>query len=371
MKILYGVVGEGLGHAMRSRVCIEHLIAEGHELQIMAAGRAFPYLSKHFEHTNQIHGLHIVTEKNRVQKRKTVGSNAKAASKNLPKNIAAYFDLIAQFKPELVISDFESWTHNFARLHGLPIISIDNMQIINRARHSDEILRGARRQFELTKRIVKSKLPGCNHYMISTFFYPELRKPRTSLHPPILRPEILALDTTVAEHLLVYQTAEGNQQLEQCLAQLPMPCRVYGMRRELATEVQLGNITFCPLGEAGFLRDLASARGLVASAGFTLMGEAIYLKKPMLAVPLDGQFEQLLNARYLAASGYGMAAEELNAEALLEFIRRGPEFVDKLGAYKQDANREFLTALDLLLDRAAKVLRFTADFATGEILRRR
>ena len=38
MKILYGVVGEGMGHAMRSRVVLEHLVAQGHEVEIMASG---------------------------------------------------------------------------------------------------------------------------------------------------------------------------------------------------------------------------------------------------------------------------------------------------------------------------------------------
>ena len=40
MKILYGVVGEGMGHAVRSRVVIERLLARGYEVEIMASGRA-------------------------------------------------------------------------------------------------------------------------------------------------------------------------------------------------------------------------------------------------------------------------------------------------------------------------------------------
>ena len=36
MRVLYGVVGEGMGHAIRSRVVLEHLFAQGHEVEIMA-----------------------------------------------------------------------------------------------------------------------------------------------------------------------------------------------------------------------------------------------------------------------------------------------------------------------------------------------
>ena len=40
------------------------------------------------------------------------------------------------------------------------------------------------------------------------------------------------------------------------------------------------------------------------------MGEAVYLHKPMLAVPLARQFEQVLNARYLEHEGYGRCADD-------------------------------------------------------------
>jgi uncharacterized protein (TIGR00661 family) len=46
VKILYGVVGEGMGHAMRSRVVLEHLVAQGHEVEIMASGRATDFLGE-------------------------------------------------------------------------------------------------------------------------------------------------------------------------------------------------------------------------------------------------------------------------------------------------------------------------------------
>ncbi len=63
MRILYGVVGEGMGHAMRSRVVLEHLFAQGHEVEIMASGRAVDFLDKRFRakgDVHRIHGLHMI-----------------------------------------------------------------------------------------------------------------------------------------------------------------------------------------------------------------------------------------------------------------------------------------------------------------------
>ena len=52
--------------------------------------------------------------------------------------------IVEDFEPEVVISDFETWTYLYAKRHRLPIISIDNMQIINRCTHAPEILAGTR-----------------------------------------------------------------------------------------------------------------------------------------------------------------------------------------------------------------------------------
>src|SRR5689334_8563539 len=166
MKILYGVVGEGMGHAMRSRVILEHLIAHEHDVSIMASGRAVDFLSKRFAGVNRIHGLHMIYEENRVKLGRTVLSNVVGGATGIPQNIAAYFELVSELRPEVVISDFESWTYLYAKNHRLPILSIDNMQIINRCTHEADVLEGHRADFELARAFVKAKLPFCDEYFV-------------------------------------------------------------------------------------------------------------------------------------------------------------------------------------------------------------
>ncbi len=354
MKVLYGVVGEGMGHAMRSRVILEHLLAAGHEVEIMASGRAVDFLGKRFENVNRIHGLHMIYEENRVRRGKTFWSNVLAGNEGVPRNIAAYFQLLEDFHPEVVISDFESWTYLFGKAHGLPVISVDNMQVINRCSHPPEVLDGHEGDFQLAKAFVKGKLPFCQRYLITTFFHPEVRKDRTKLFPPILRPEILAARSTHGEHLLVYQTAEGNDALAGVLAGSGVECRVYGMRRDLLEDQVEGNVRYRPFSEAGFIADLASARAVVAGGGFTLMGEALYLHKPMLAIPVGRQFEQVLNGRWLERLGFGRMCERLDEPAQLRaFLGAVPACADRLASYAQDGNKLILDELDHLLDCAA------------------
>src|SRR3954451_17783092 len=335
MKILYGVVGEGMGHAMRSRVILEHLVEQQHDVEIMASGRAVDFLAKRFEGVNKIHGLHMIYEENRVRPGKTLWSNVVTGATGVPKNIAAYFELLTSFRPQAVISDFESWTYLYAKTHRLPILSVDNMQVINRASLPEEIVEGHQTEFQLTKAFIKSKLPWCDEYFIPSFFRPPVRKDRTRLFPPILRPEILAAKRRTGEPLLVYTTGEGNEGFAEALAKTGLECRIYGMRRGLTEEQVDGNLRFQPFSEDKFIDDLASCKAVIAGGGFTLMGEAVYLKKPMLAVPLARQFEQVLNARYLELEGYGKKADSLNdAKTVHDFVAAVPACEEKLASYK-------------------------------------
>ncbi len=170
MRILYGVVGEGMGHAIRSRVVLEHLLTE-HEVHIIASQRAVDFLRECFGDTavQRIHGLHIVTEDNRVRRGKTLWQNVRDGAEALPGQIKAYFDLIERFEPQAVISDFESWTYLFGRAHRIPVFSIDNMQIINRCELPRPVIGDDRSEFEVAKTFIKGKLPHAQHYFIATF----------------------------------------------------------------------------------------------------------------------------------------------------------------------------------------------------------
>ena len=355
MKILYGVVGEGMGHAMRSRVILEYLTSEGYEVEIMASSRACDFLSARFDDVHRIHGFHIITEDNRVRRSQTLWSNLLLGAAALPRQIEAYFEVVRDFEPQVVISDFESWTYLYAKLHGLPVFSIDNMQVIHRCTHLPTLYEGRRLDFEVTRAFVQGKLPRCDHYFITTFFQPPIERRRTSLHPPILRPEILAAREHAkdGDHLLVYHTKEGDTELTDLLAGTGIECRVYGVRRSITEEEVEGNLRFRPFSEQGFVDDLATARGVVASAGFTLMSECVYLHKPMLAVPIARHFEQFLNGQYLEHHGFGTTCPGLTEAELNRFLDAIPACRDSLAGYQQDGNNDLFFALEQEIDRAA------------------
>ena len=71
MKILYGLPSEGMGHATRSRVIVEHLLKK-HDVRIVTSDRAFTMMKKHFPNqVYQIRGFHLAYSEGQVLKRKT------------------------------------------------------------------------------------------------------------------------------------------------------------------------------------------------------------------------------------------------------------------------------------------------------------
>jgi uncharacterized protein (TIGR00661 family) len=174
-------------------------------------------------------------------------------------------------------------------------------------------------------------------------------RPRTSLHPPVLRPEILAARPEPGEHLLVYQTSTSNEALPDILKGCGRQCRVYGLRQNLRADLRDGPLLLRPFDEKVFIEDLRTARAVVSGGGFTLMSEAVFLHRPMLSVPVKKQFEQILNGRYLQRLGYGLTAAEVTREGVGELLERAGEFEGQLAGYRQDGNRETLAALDEVL----------------------
>jgi uncharacterized protein (TIGR00661 family) len=356
MRILYGVVGEGMGHATRSRVVLEHLLESGHVVRIVVSGRAHRFLVERLRQypnvtIEEIHGLTLSYFGNRLDKSSSLFSNLRKAPKGIRKNIEVYRKVAEdRFKPELVISDFESWAALYALNHFLPVISIDNMQVINRCKHDKAVLGSGGYDLSLAKLAVKLKMPGAFHYLVTSFFFPKVRKKRTTLVPPILRPEIISAKREPGEHVLVYQTAASNQDLIPTLQKLPYTFRVYGMGREGSE----GNVSLRAFSETAFVDDLRTARAAIAGGGFSFLSEAVSLQVPMLSVPVEQQYEQELNARYLAHLNYGAWSRDLSADKIVDFLERNDSYRAALSGYQRRDNTLLFNCVDELIERAAR-----------------
>lgn len=348
MKILYGVPGEGMGHATRSKVIIQYLLEQNHDVRVVSSERAFTFLHSAFPgRVTEIKGLHFAYKNAKISKSGTFMLNLKSAGKNLIHNYIKKLEIEHTFKADLVISDFESFSYFYAKMHQLPIISIDNMQVMNRCKLDIVISKEEQGNFSLAKQIVKAKVPGCQQYLISSFFGAEISKKNTQLVPPIIREAILQATPKEGNHILMYQTSSSLENVQETLSKLPHEhFIVYGMNQNYSD----GNVQFKPFSETEFIADFASAKAVIANGGFSFLSEAVYLHKPIYSFPIAGQFEQYMNAAYIEKLGYGRHFKSLGSDQLKAFLYDLPNFKKQLAHYQQNGNEKLFETLNLQLD---------------------
>lgn len=324
-RILYGVSGEGSGHATRSKEILNTLTKK-HKVKVLAYGKSYDFLKDSFD-THGIYGLHLYYRAGTVDYLKTALDNLRRLPAELGGTMRKVDGLVKRFKPQIVISDFEPVSGLIARFNRLPLISLDNQHIFTNCRI--EYPRRFRKEALINKLVIAAYLPKITETLITCFYHPEILKKNTWLFPPILRGKVLKQSPSKGRHILVYQTASGDNSIAGVLKKCPGEFLFYGCNREARD----GNVRYRKFSEDGFIKDLASCRAVIANGGLSLMTEALYFGKPVLSVPIAGQFEQIANAYYLDKLGYGKYVRALTAPAVRNFIAKLASYERELKTY--------------------------------------
>ena len=93
---------------------------------------------------------------------------------------------------------------------------------------------------------------------------------------------------------------------------------------------------------------------MITNGGFTLIGEALHLGKPILSVPVKQQFEQILNAIYLERLGYGEYHKFLNKKIITDFLSKLENYRENIKSYKKQDNSKIFKEIDELVERYSK-----------------
>ena len=342
-KIIYGVSGEGSGHSSRARVVAAHLERRGHRVTIVSYGRGYRNLHQRFD-VFLTEGLHISSRDNEVSKSRTLLDNLQRLPQGHRRLNALKEQLFREDPPMAVITDFEPMTAYLANHFDLPLITIDNQ---HRLRYMTYPCPAELKPDQLlTENIIRAMVPRPDVSLVTTFYFGEPRNERTFLFPPILRDEVLALVPKVQDHVLVYLTSGFGLFVEQLKAFPREHFIVYGCGAERVED----NLIFKAPSRNGFLADLARCKAVMATAGFTLMTEALHLHKPYLALPMRGQFEQEINAFFLEQSGYGRNMRRTTREGIGYFFYRLTDYTARLSDYPASDNTALLDMVDRLLE---------------------
>lgn len=330
-KIFYSLAGEGRGHATRVRAMVEVLRAE-HDIVIYAPAMAYDFLAQAYQESpvrvKRIPGLCFT-----YTRKKTL--NYWATGWHGLKTIATYPQLVRQLRcdveneqPDLVITDFEPSLPYAAQLCGIPYISLTHQHFLISYDLGSLPLR-LQLQARFMAWFVKAFYSNQIQTIVSSFYFPPLRPNQQNVQQigVLLRPEILQAVPEQGQHLVAYLRRSISPELFRALVECGSEVRIYG----LGVQPSVGALHFCKVDAYRFVEDLATSRALISTAGNQLIGEALFLGKPVLAMPECGNYEQRINAHFLNRSGAGVA---INMQAVtVRHIRRVLERFQDISQY--------------------------------------
>lgn len=345
-RILYGVQGEGRGHAGRSLQVIQWLVAKGHHVKVLSGGDAMKVLG----------GLGLDLEEIpmiRYQFRPGGGfSPWLTFSRNVGKALGLLFGfgrergrvarIAADFRADLIISDFEPYLSRLAKDMRIPLLAIDHQHFL-----TESVLpRVSGWQNLLMLKVYQfgtSLMAGRPDRIITSSFYhfPKKRDSRAVFVGPFIPSRLKRLRPGDDGSVTVYlKQPEYLRDLLGVLSRRPATRFViFSDWRGGFPEGLPANISAAPIGREEFLAQLARGKALITTAGNQVIGEAAYLLKPVLAFPEPDILEQELNAQALRLSGFGDSFRlgTLSEPGWDAFERRLPE-------YRQHMERFFRTS---------------------------
>lgn len=339
-KILYGVCGEGLGHASRSRILINYLKKQNHEVKIVAGGKAYTFLSKEFNNVYKSEWPGVLYKTNKV---KIVHTLLRFIYRTIAGTIPNFFiirKLIKDFKPDLLITDAEPISYYAAFFSKIKRVSIDNPQVLLYRKYKVKFSEIPAWLFLCF--VIKISIFNADKYIIYDFFEEQIDDERVLFLKPLIQEGILKKKKTYENHVFVYQTSISNESLFEILKKIDEKFVIYGMNKDLVDD----NIKYKKFNENEFYRDISSAKAVITNGGFTVISEALYLKKPIFCLPIQHQFEQILNGRFAERLAAGVSYLEFDEDKIKDFLKNLKKYKENLKSYKPGDQEETLKRIE-------------------------
>lgn len=343
MKFVFIVQGEGRGHMTQAISLYQILQREGHKVSHVIVGKSRrrklpPFFKKNIPvKITQVPSPNFITDR----KNKSVKIWATLVV-NLSKgtiflnSIRKIHKIIKRDQPDAVINfyDFIGGFYFMFRRPKVKHIVLAHQFLLN---HTTFEFPKAR-LYDKFSMLFANYLASFRAEKILALSFQEFPdEPHKRIHvvPPLLRNEIGKQEVIQGEHFLVYMVNDGySVQVEEFHKKHPeIPIHCFWDKKKMPKEYVVDEtLTFHQLDDKKFIEFMSSCKAYLSTAGFESICEAMYMGKPVLMVPVKGQYEQTCNAIDAKRAGAGVHAKTFDLEILFEYL---PHHVDKSKDFKK------------------------------------
>jgi len=344
VKVLYGVQGTGNGHISRA-LAMQRAFAAFPELEItwLLSSRPPGQGMGQLLQCEWRNGLSFVAREGRVD---PIATLRQAKLRRFWRDVKE-LDCSGY---DLVLTDFEPVVAHAARKRGIPVTGLGHQYVFQYRvprRGSNPIVDCLMQRYAPATRAL-----GLHWHHFG----------QSGILPPILdlaQPEVPV--TVQPNKIIVYLAFESPPFLEALLRQFT--AYEFYVYHPLVQDEDQGHVHWRAISRDGFKRDLASAVGVLTNSGFELISECLQWNKKILTKPLHGQMEQSSNAAALEQLGYATVVDELQPQALREWLEQGkrppyvryPDVATAVARWLVEGQRESVASLAARLWQETRV----------------
>ncbi len=377
-KFLFVVQGEGRGHLTQAISLYEILNQAGHQVVSVMVGMdnlnnlptffqekikvkidTFPAPSLVYGQTKAVKIWDTIsTHVKKIGKyRKSVQFLAQKVEEHQPDVIVNFYDMIcglyAQFyRPTIPVVCIG---HQYLLLHK-SFISLPNKQI-------DRFL------LNLNTRL--TSLRSTRKLALSFVHMTDDKVNNIAVTPPLIRNEVKQLTPTSKPFILAYIThhklSEDIINWHSNHRDVEIHC--FWNNKEFVDEWQFReNLTFHQVNSEKFLRMMQDCSGLICTAGFESVCEAMYLGKPIMMVPVPNHIEQEINAWDGQRAGAGISDTQFNLSRFISYLSVHQNVSENFKAWQGQTAKIFLSNFEEVTRKETEI--YTFKRGNGSLLAR-
>ena len=174
---------------------------------------------------------------------------------------------------------------------------------------------------------------------------PDNKYHKIKVVPPLLRKELFSIIPENKKYILAYMVNSGysDEVIEWHKDHLDIEINCFWDKQGVSDEYSpQPNLTFHKLNDVKFMEYMKNCGGFVSTAGFESICEAMYLGKPVMMIPTEGQYEQECNAIDAVNAMAGISDTEFNISKLLDYMPKHKSVKEEFSGWVQNAEKMFL-----------------------------
>jgi len=332
MKFIFLVQGEGRGHMTQAITLSKILNSNGHEVVHTFVGKSgrrsipeyfFDQMESRVEAINSPNFI-LDKENKSLNLVKSITSNAKFLG-IYKKSLDQIRRKVKNTRPDAIINFYDFLGGFYFRFYNptnVKHICIGRQFLTLHPNYPFESGREVEKKLYLTNNKITSQ--KCNKYLALSFRpYDPIRFNNVIVVPPLIKEEIKQLNVIEENFILGYIVNDGYAEDVKLWQSGNSDTKVHCFwdRKNMPDHYSpQKNLTFHQINHAVFTDMMRRCKAFVSTAGFESICEAMYMNKPAMMIPVDGQYEQACNAIDAEISGAGIKASKFNITQLLDYL---------------------------------------------------